>query len=127
MIVDASAIGAIIFREDEIAEAAAYIADAPMIAPTLLPFEIASIASKKRRRGLLDDVSIERALAVFESMAIQLVPVRPKDALVMASQSELSTHDASYLWLARRFGMTIATFDRRLADAAGVATIGKTG
>ncbi|MFC3713769.1 type II toxin-antitoxin system VapC family toxin [Sphingoaurantiacus capsulatus] len=125
MIVDASAIGAIIFREAEFADAAAFVADAPMIAPTLLPFEIASIAAKKKSRGLLDEEGIGLALTVFDAMAIQLIPVRARDALAVASQTRLSVYDASYLWLARRFDTPLATCDRRLADAAGITPIGK--
>ena len=39
-------------------------------------------------------------------------------ALGLALAADLTTYDASYLWLAQALSMPLVTFDRRLAEAA---------
>jgi hypothetical protein len=49
-VADVSALGAMIFREPRAEEAKALLRDSELYAPTLLPYEMASIARKKIMR-----------------------------------------------------------------------------
>ena len=47
-VVDASALGALVFAEPEAEDMAGALSTAKLIAPTLMPYELASICLKKR-------------------------------------------------------------------------------
>ena len=49
-VVDASAVGALLFAESQRDEIADKLLDASLLAPPLLPFELANVCIKKMRR-----------------------------------------------------------------------------
>ena len=51
-------------------------------------------------------------------MEIELVDVDHRDVLLVAEQFELTSYDASYLWLAQQLNAELVTLDRKLARAA---------
>lgn len=117
VVVDASAIAAILFGEpagDEMQDA---VRGQNLIAPRLLRFEIVSIALKKRRRQPASVDAIMLALSSYMALAIREVDIAMVDVFATAAQSGLSAYDASYLWLARREGAKIITLDAALAAA----------
>lgn len=124
-VIDASALGALLFGEPAGEGVAERLTGARLIAPSLLPYELASICLKKlalypaRREALL------AALRLADDMAIELVDVAAADLVELAGQSGLTAYDAAYLWLARLLDGTLVTLDHQLATAAralGVAT-----
>jgi len=123
-VVDASALVALIFREDNAAEVDERLEHAVLVAPALLPFEVANVCRTKlrqypdRRDALLDQFSAQAGVA------IEIREVDHLEAVELAERFGLSTYDASYLWLARELGADLVTLDRRLARAA--AALGQT-
>lgn len=117
-VVDASVVAAWCFREPRAPEALALLQNSDLYAPSLLAYELISIAVRKavaypNALGLLGD-ALQTALAL---------PIRWSDVdhvavFRLAVDASLTGYDASYLHLARVLGAPLATFDRRLALAS---------
>jgi predicted nucleic acid-binding protein len=117
VVADCSVMAALVFAEPACDEAAALLSHKAVHAPALLPFEMANVARSKRRAGL-EATAMEGALRDFAEQRIALHAV-PADAMAqLALLYDLSAYDAAYLWLATELQAPLATFDRRLADAA---------
>lgn len=117
VVADCSALAALIFEESAADEAAALLIGRALHAPTLLPYELASVASKKQRAGASQDW-VDAALQAYAEQRIDLHPVPPDAAARLAARYALSAYDAAYLWLAAELKAPLATFDRKLAEAA---------
>lgn len=118
VVVDASALAAVLFGEPRSREVEERLRGAVMVTPTLLPYELGNTCLKKiaqdpdRRSQLLE------ALSYYSRMEIQEIEVPPLEVTPMAEATKLSFYDASYLWLSRSLGAPLVTLDRRLEDAA---------
>ena len=116
MVVDCSALSAILFDEPARDEALARLIGRSLHAPNLLDHEIVSVALKKRRRGGPAE-AIAQALRDYATSDVDLHPVDPVAQCELAARYELTAYDAAYLWLAAELKAPLATFDRRLAEA----------
>jgi predicted nucleic acid-binding protein len=117
-VVDASAVGAVLFGEPDGVVVVERLRGAGLIAPALLPFEVANICLKKVRRHPNRRDVLLAAFGMFERMEISVVEVDHGDVLALAERSGLTAYDASYLWLARRMSSELVTLDRQLEAAA---------
>ena len=117
-VVDACALGALLFGEPEGAAIAGRLRLAGLLAPALLPFEVASVCLKKMRRYPDRRDALRVAFGMLEDMEVDIVDVDHGEVLGLAERTGLTTYDASYLWLARRLGAELVTLDRRLEAAA---------
>ena len=120
IVVDASALAALVFQEPEAAEIGARLHGAELHAPVLLKFELANTAWKKIRQRPSDTAQIIRALnkALDPKRSIFWHQVDHADAVLTAHAIGLSTYDASYLWLAGFLGAELVTLDKRFARSA---------
>lgn len=118
LVVDCSTLAGLIFHEPWHAQALDGLRGRALHAPTLLPFEMASVAARKHHAGRADIAT--DGLLQFVAMDIALHPVEPTAALALALRYSVSTYDAAYLWLAAELKAPLATFDARLAAAAQV-------
>ena len=119
VVADASALGAIIFRE-EAAEAVGRSLDgATICVPHLLKLELANVALTKARRDPQQAAELFGRLADFMNRRHQIHwhDVNPVDVAILASLTGLSAYDATYLWLAGWLEADLVTLDRRLASA----------
>jgi predicted nucleic acid-binding protein len=117
-VVDASALGALVFGEPQAETIATRPEGAPLAAPSLLDFELASVCLGKIRRHPGER---ERLLAAFRlagELVLERVAVDHLGALEIAEATGLTAYDASYLWLARALGGELVTLHRKLAAAA---------
>ena len=118
-VVDASVVAAIAFAEPRAEEALTLLGTDDLYAPSLLAYELTSVARKK---ALLYPDKAE-----FFAELLQRTlggPTNTRDVahpavLQLALQKGISTYDASYLHLADALGIPLATFDERLRAAAG--------
>ena len=119
VVVDASAIAAIMFGEPEGATLAAYLADETLLAPALLDYELTNLALKKARRQ--PEIAPQLLLALRQSLSLPIsrIQVPGTDVFALAATTGLTAYDASYLWIARTRDADLVTLDRRLARAAG--------
>jgi predicted nucleic acid-binding protein len=95
--------------------------------PTLWPFEIANVLLMAERRGRLTPAERGRALAVLGALPIDIDPRSAErawtDALDIAQAHRLTVYDASYLELAIRAGLPLASLDADLRAAASACGV----
>ena len=115
VVVDASAIGAIVFGEPNGTTIAAHIEDESLVAPALIDYELANIAWKKIRRHPAQRLHIVAAVSAVHRLQIRRVPVPIDDVLSLAVDTGLTAYDASYLWLAMSRDIELVTLDDELA------------
>jgi predicted nucleic acid-binding protein len=92
------------------------------VVPAIWPLEICNVllvAERKKRIGEADSIRFLSLLANLPIIVEQESPERMvKEIFAMARAHNLSSYDASYLDLAMRKGLPIATFDKKLMYAA---------
>jgi len=116
-VVDASVLGALLFGEPRAEKAFSLLRRAELYAPTLLPYELASLTRKKIRRYPKQRERLLEALRVGLSLELHLVEVDHETVLKLSLDTGLTTYDASYLFLARSLEAPLVTFDRQLQQA----------
>jgi predicted nucleic acid-binding protein len=99
--------------------------------PCLWLLEICNALTVLERRGRIKEAETGRALSLVRNLPIEMdeTPVEETvDGVTnLARRFKISAYDASYLELAIRRGLPLATLDRRLkaaAKRAGVAAAG---
>ncbi len=120
-VVDASAIAAVLFGEPEATTVVGQLAGGRLVAPTVLRYEVASIAWKKIRRNPTQRDEFMAAFQLLGRMAVDIADVEHAEALRLADATGLTAYDASYLWLARKLNADLITLDRSLATAASAS------
>ena len=124
-VVDNSVVMAWCFEDEAGAYADAVLQrleDGEAVVPAIWPLEIGNVllvAERKRRLGKAD---VARFLELIRGLPISVEQESPgrmlTDIIALAREFRLSTYDASYLDLAMRLGLPIATQDQALAKAA---------
>jgi predicted nucleic acid-binding protein len=119
VVVDASALAAVIFSEPEGERVLAALDGAEdLTAPAILPFELANTARTKIRKRPSEAGALRANLAAALDRRIVLRHVDFLAVVDLAVANDLSVYDASYLWLARRLGVRLVTLDKKLAAHA---------
>ncbi|MGQ0624696.1 MAG: type II toxin-antitoxin system VapC family toxin [Sporichthyaceae bacterium] len=95
------------------------------IVPTLWRLEVANVLLVAQRRGRVSEAQATRFVAALEQLPIRIDPAAPELAAVLATgrAHQLSAYDATYLLLAARLGVPLATTDAALTRAAGAAGV----
>ena len=133
VVVDASVAVKWVLSEDHADEARAILdqsarGDQRLVAPTLLPNEVANAIYQRFRRGTL--TSVEADTAMIDAMEILRLGVEllapadlPHQAYAFAKANQLRAfYDSLYVVLAHRLGVELWTADQRLlADTATIA------
>jgi len=133
LVLDASATLAWILERSDAAERSS--ADALLMrletddamVPAIWPLEVANGLLTAERRSLVDVAKSALFLAKVSALRIEIDsrPFRETQAPILhvARAYGLTSYDASYLELAIGTGREMATFDRRLAEAARAAGV----
>ncbi len=135
LVVDASVTLAWAFED----ESSAYsdlvlesLAENKACVPHIWPLEVGNALLVAERRGRLKQADTLQFLALLRQLPIIVENERPEqllgEVLPLARQQSISTYDATYLYLAMRRGLPLATSDdqlRQAAGRAGVALFGK--
>jgi predicted nucleic acid-binding protein len=133
MVIDASVALAWCFR-DEATPATFALLDAVerdgAVVPALWSLETANILLVAQRRGRLNGAEVAESLALLSGLPIRREPAPDHEILdrtiALAAATSLSMYDATYLELAARLDMPLASLDRALrvaAAASGVAVL----
>lgn len=117
-VVDASALGALVFGEPDAQTVAEKLSKSVLVAPHLLWFELAGIGFKKAAMHPAYAEQIREAFRMAGRLAIDLLAVDHLEVIDLAARARLTTYDASYLWLARKTGGELVTLDKRLLNAS---------
>lgn len=125
LVLDASMAIAWLF-DDESSEAAdaamEHVADFGAVVPSLWRLEVANVLTISMRRGRCDADFVDRSLTRFGELAIEVDDATSFHAwnqtLRLAWDHGLTIYDASYLELALRRGLPLASCDKALNKAA---------
>ncbi len=98
------------------------LVDATAFVPSIWPLEVTNVllvAERKKRLGEADSTRFMALLTELPIIVDQEPPERMiKEIFALARKHNLSSYDASYLDLAMRKGLPIATLDKNLLAAA---------
>jgi len=121
LVIDTSAIIAVLMDEPEKAAIVERINGAKLVAPRSVHWEVGNAFSAmfKRNRITLDEAK-PAALAMYERMSIRFVDVKIVRSLELAEQLDMYAYDAYILACALDLDAPLLTLDKRLADAANV-------
>lgn len=97
-------------------------------APNLWQWECANIVANGVRRGRIPHAAVEGLWTIIENVRHrlelhELAPPQHKASMGIALDLGLSAYDAGYLWLARSLALPLATFDKRLQEAAAACKV----
>jgi len=113
-IVDASALGALVFGEPKAEEIARVLGGSALAAPALIWFELASVCLRKIKAHPDQKDQILKAFRLAGKLSIQIIEVDHGAIVSLADETGLTTYDASYLWLARHLQGEVVTLDRKM-------------
>ena len=124
-VVDNSVVMAWCF-EDETSQYADTVLDklevSTAIVPSIWPLEVGNVLLVAERKKRLSESDSTRFIALLTELPITIEQEPPgrmlKEILALAREHQLSSYDASYLDLAMRKGLPIATLDNGLVAAA---------
>ncbi len=92
------------------------------IVPAIWPLEVGNVLLVAERRGRLSEADSAHFLTMLSALPIQSeIETRQRamsDILFLAREYKLSSYDASYLDLAMREGVPLASLDKGLRRAA---------
>ncbi len=98
------------------------LGDEPAAAPAIWPFELGNVLAMAERRGRIDAAQLAECVALLRELPVAIdeeSPQRALDEVLALTRAEgLTTYDASYLELAMRLGVPLATQDKALRQAA---------
>jgi predicted nucleic acid-binding protein len=121
IVVDASAVAAVLFNEPESEPLVSGISGT-LAAPSLLPYEIASVCATKLIRRPSEATTILSRYRLFANLDIELTEPDWQMLPLLARDWSLSVYDAAYLQLALAHKAPLFTLDARLAAAYDKAT-----
>lgn len=117
LVIDASALIAVVFGEPEGEAIRERCRSATLIAPQLLDYEVANICLVKQRRDPDMADKLARQFAAFQLLELQRLPVHIGEVHTLAAQTRLTAYDAAYLWLALQHNCPLVTLDNALNKA----------
>jgi predicted nucleic acid-binding protein len=91
------------------------------VVPSIWPLEVVNVLLVAERQKRLSESDSIRFLTLLSQLPIFVEYERPemmKELLALARSNNLSSYDASYLNLAMRKGVPIATLDNKLMEVA---------
>lgn len=119
LVVDASAVvAALVDSGREGAWAESLLLSDALVAPHLMPIEVANVL---RRAMLAGNISADTAALAHRDllqMRVELVPYAPLAERVWELRDSVTAYDACYIALAEGLDAPLATTDRRLARAS---------
>lgn len=104
----------------------AVLGETEAMVPELWRPEMANVLAVAERRGRIDQRDAEEAVSLLGRLPMRVVASEPdtmKRLVGLARETGLSAYDASYLELALRLNLALATFDEHLAKAAAAVGV----
>lgn len=98
------------------------------IVPAIWPLEVGNVLLVAERKKRLSPAASDQFIALLFELPIIVEPEPPdrmiREIFALARKNQISTYDASYLDLAIKRGIPIATLDDRLIAAAKQNRVG---
>lgn len=97
------------------------------LVPGIWPLEVANVLLVAQRKKRLNKSDATRFITLLRSLPINVVQETPGrilgEVLALARDTGLSAYDASYLDLAMREGLPLATLDKAMQKAAKLSQV----
>ncbi len=122
-VVDASAAVEYLLESELGWEVAALIAGVRLLAPEMLDAEALSALRQRALGGHITDAEALRALDKLSDWPVERVSHRTLTRVAWEFRHNVSAYDALYVAVARNYGATLITADRRLARAPGLGVV----
>ena len=120
VVVDASSVVAAAIDTGRVGVwADALLADHDLVAPHLLPVEVAHTLRRAVLANDLADEAASVAYAEVQKLRVELFAYGPLGSRAWELRRNVTMYDAWYVALAESIGVPLVTLDRRLARAAG--------
>jgi predicted nucleic acid-binding protein len=120
LVVDASTVTALLVDQGPDGTwAERILRDEQLVAPHLLPVEVASILRRAVRARQLSQDSAALAHRDLLSLAVAYFPYEPFADRVWALRANVTAYDAWYVAIAEALGAPLATLDLKLSRAGG--------
>lgn len=118
IVVDASVLIAVITNEEEKEKLIQITAEADLVAPLSVHWEIGNAFSSllKRRRIKLEDAL--QAIEIYLQIPVRFVEVELTESVELADEMGLYAYDAYLLRCAEKFHLPLLTLDHQLMEAA---------
>lgn len=121
LVVDASAIVTLLIDPGPAGDAvAARMRHGTLLAPALMPFEVANVVRRRRNAGLLSTAEADLAHAELVELPVEFWPWQATALRAWELGANLSSYDAAYIALAEETDAPLLTRDARLASVPGV-------
>lgn len=121
VVADASAVVAMLLDVgDDGAWAASHLIGRSIVAPHLMPVEVADTLRRAARAGATSPDAAALALADLVALRVALFPFTPFAQRAWELRGHVRTYDAWYVAVAEALDAPLVTLDRRLANAHGV-------
>ena len=104
-----------------------YLEQATAYVPAIWPLEVSNVLLVAERKKRLSQSDSSRFISLLLELPIIVEPESPErmlsEILALAREYKLSSYDASYLDLAMRKGLPIATTDKNIISAAKASRV----
>jgi predicted nucleic acid-binding protein len=128
ILLDASAIMAVIADEPESEIVINCTRDAIIISPNMVSFEIANGLTKMMKKKIIDtQEKMIDLIKNFKKISIKMVEADLKKSLEIAWEYKIYAYDAFYLETAKRLNLPLLTFDggmKRVGKEIGLTVLG---
>jgi len=118
-VIDTSALAAVVFAEPDGQRIAAQLEEHDLIAPHLLPFELANVCLNKIRRHPAQRELLLEGYQMVSRLPLTFMAVNLTEIVILAEAKKLTAYDASFLWLAQQLDVELVTLDKTLAKQIG--------
>jgi len=118
VVIDTSALVAVIVGEPERDRIVGLTAGNTLIAPGSIPWEVGNAFSAMLKQDRLTLDEAHKGLAIFESIPVRYAKPDFAHALTLAHQINMYAYDAYFLDCAIRHNAPLLTLDRKLKTAA---------
>jgi predicted nucleic acid-binding protein len=123
LVIDTSAIIAVITNEGQKEALVQATTGAELVAPASVPWEIGNAFSAMLKRKRIDLAQATLAMTAFRQIPIRFVNIDLDTALGVAARYDLYAYDAYMIACAREQGCPLLTLDRGLVHAAKQANV----
>ena len=128
ILLDASAIMAVIVYEPERESVIKLTKNSVIVSPDMVSFEVANGLTKMMRRKIIDRENMINAFRYFRKIPIKRAEVDIEKALEIAWEFKVYAYDAYYLEIAKRLTLPLLTFDGdmgRIGKEIGISILGE--
>jgi predicted nucleic acid-binding protein len=123
LVVDTSVLLAVLLSEPERAKLVALTADADLIAPASVHWEVGNALSSMLKRHRITIEQAMSILAAYDQIPIRLVDVSMKEAVRIAAELNMYAYDAYVIACARDQRIGLLSLDKALVAAAKQAGV----